>query len=193
MKSLLKILFITGFVLSSIGLLRIGYYQVKAETAQWLLESAWQKSLQKNNKHPVKPWSWADTWPVLKLELPSIELSNVVLKDTSGQSLAFGPGLMTPQILPGDHGNSFIAAHRDTHFKQLVKLKENELVIITNRLGKKLAFKIDSIQIIDSRIEQPITDTHERRITLVTCYSTGSNETGTPLRYLVSAVLLNLD
>ena len=189
-KRILRVLFITGFMLSSIGLLRICYYQVKAETAQWLLESAWQKTLQQKNNNPVKPWSWADTWPVLKLELPSLQLSSVVLKDTSGQSLAFGPGLMTPDQLPGEPGNSFIAAHRDTHFEQLVKLKTDELVAITNRLGKKLTFKIDQIQIVDSRIEQPLTETQERRITLVTCYPSDNNQANTPYRYLISAVLV---
>jgi sortase A len=190
MKRLLKTLFMIGFILSSIGLLIIVYYQVKAETAQWLLDSAWQQSLQQKSQNPVKPWSWADTWPVLKLELPSLQLSSVVLKDASGQSLAFGPGLMTPDKLPGEPGNSFIAAHRDTHFEQLVKLKTGELVTITNRLGEKLAFKIDHLQIVDSRIEQPVTETQERRITLVTCYQSDNHQANTPYRYLVSAVLV---
>ncbi len=190
MKGLLKILFIIGFILSSIGLLRIGYYHVKAETAQWLLESAWQQSQQKNNNLPIKPWSWADTWPVLRLELPSLQLSSIVLKDTSGQSLAFGPGLMTPDILPGERGNSFIAAHRDTHFEQLIELKTDELITVTNRSGEILTFKIDKIQTVDSRIEQPITETQENRITLVTCYSSDNNQANTPYRYLVSAVLV---
>lgn len=187
MKRILKILFITGFVLSSIGLLRIGYYQAKAETAQWLLESAWQKTLQQEKMNPVKPWSWADTWPVLKVELPSIQLSSLVLKDVSGQSLAFGPGLMTSGLYPGEQGNSFIAGHRDTHFGDIIKLKKGELIKITDSSGKQVIFKIDQLQIVDSRTEQPVLDTGEKRVTLVTCYRISVGERNTPYRYLVSA------
>lgn len=189
-KRILKVLFVTGFTLSSIGLLRIGYYHAKAETAQWLMESAWQKTIQQKDHYPVKPWSWADTWPVLRVELPSIQLSSLVLKDVSGQSLAFGPGLMTPGLYPGEQGNSFIAAHRDTHFADIIKLKKGELIKITNSNGEEVFFKIDLLQIIDSRTEQPVIDTEHRRITLVTCYRLNSEERNTPYRYLVSGKLL---
>jgi len=191
MKRLLKILFIIGLLLSSIGLLRISYYHVKAEVAQVLLESAWQDNVENNPKVPSKPWSWADTWPVLKLEANTIQLSTLVLKDASGQSLAFAPGLMTPDLLPGDIGNSFIAAHRDTHFKDLKFLKNEDEIQITNQLGEKIFFQIDQILIVDSRTEQPVTDTADRRITLVTCYPFDASEANTPFRYLVSARMIN--
>jgi len=191
MKRLLKILFIIGLVLSAIGLLRIGYYQLKAEVAQVLLESAWQENMQNKTKEPVKPWSWADTWPVLELSLPSIQFSTLVLKDASGQSLAFAPGLMTPNLLPGEMGNSFIAAHRDTHFKGLERLKDKDEIQITNQLGEKIFFQIDQILIVDSRIEQPIVESIEKRLTLVTCYPFDATEANTPFRYLVSAIMIN--
>lgn len=185
MKLVLKSLFIIGFILSVIGMIRVGYFQTKAHLAQYLLQSAWQTT--KTNKSINKPWSWADTWPVVKIEIPSINLSSLVLKDASGESLAFGPGLMTTDILPGDQGNSFIAAHRDTHFKDIGLLKIEDLINVSNRLGEKILFKIDHIQIVDSRAEQPVIDTDDRRITLVTCYPFDANEANTPFRYLVSA------
>ncbi len=189
MKKILKFVFIIGFILSSIGFLRISYYQVKAQTAQLLMETAWQQSLLSNNQKINKPWSWADTWPVLRIELPSINQSSLVLKDASGQSLAFGPGLMTPNLLPGQLGNSFIAAHRNTHFSQVERLKKNDKVIIVDLYGSTRSFNIDQIKIVDSRTEQPLVNTPDRRITLVTCYPFDATEANTPYRYLVSAVL----
>ncbi|MFT6735266.1 MAG: hypothetical protein ACJAS9_003471, partial [Polaribacter sp.] len=44
MKNTLKWLFITGLVLSGIGLLRIVYYQGKAGVAQMMILSAWEES-----------------------------------------------------------------------------------------------------------------------------------------------------
>ena len=41
----------------------------KARIAQVLLELAWQQSLISGGEKTVKPWSWADTWPVARLEV----------------------------------------------------------------------------------------------------------------------------
>ena len=39
-----------------------GYIHVKAMLAQTLLRDAWAQTLV--DTQPVKPWPWADTWPV---------------------------------------------------------------------------------------------------------------------------------
>lgn len=198
MKNTLKWLFITGLVLSGIGLLRIVYYQGKAGVAQMMILSAWEESqtlkLAKTVKvtkavENIKPWPWADTWPVMKLEFPSLDESSIVLKDDSGESLAFGPGLMTQDILPGDIGNSFIAAHRDTHFSSIGRLKKNQEIQVTLHSGITYNFEIDKIKIVDSRSQQPWTETKEKRITLVTCYPFDGSIANTPFRYLVSGFL----
>jgi sortase A len=185
MKIIVKLAFITTLLIASSGLIKIGYYHVKTEVAQYLLESAWSTNVKKS-----KPWPWADTWPVFKIVLPSIQVSSLVLKDVSGESLAFGPGLMTPNKLPGELGNSFIAAHRDTHFKNIGKLKKGDEIIVQKQAGELLTFVVDSIQVINSKIEQANTATDDKRITLVTCYPFDAKEANTPFRYLVSAVLV---
>jgi len=198
MKRIFKFLFILGFILSAIGFVRISYYQAKAALAQHLMQGAWQQQLDKKHSKnstedlsPIKPWSWADTWPVLELRLPSISSNHLVLKDSSGQSLAFGPGILNPENYPGDIGNSFIAAHRDTHFSNITELKINDPVEIIDRFGQQTKFSIDIIKIIDSRIEQPEFISNERRVTLVTCYRFDESQSNSPFRYLVSAVLVN--
>ncbi len=187
MKIYFKRLFFIGLCLSSIGLMRVIYFHVKANVAQYLLESAWDES--KNTGILIKPWNWADTWPLLKITIPSIGQINFVLKDASGESLAFGPGLLTPNITPGEKGNSFIAGHRDTHFKNIGLLQIGESIIIENLKGNELIFKIDAILIVDSRLEQPITESAVNRLTLVTCYPFHAQESNTPYRFLVSSLL----
>src|SRR5436190_15659044 len=44
------------------------YLYAKARVAQLLLARAWSRTL--HGEHDVKPWSWADTWPVAKIEFP---------------------------------------------------------------------------------------------------------------------------
>ena len=203
LKKTIKILFLTGLVLSSIGLIRVVYYQAKANVAQAMIESVWnerEKTVKLINPENLKPWPWADTWPVMKIEFPEFSRSslmnsnyissNIVLKDDSGESLAFGPGLMTTDILPGDVGNSFIAAHRDTHFSSIGQLLKNNTIKITLHSGITHQFIIDRIKIVDSRTEQAWTATNEKRITLVTCYPFDGSIPNTPLRYLVSAIII---
>jgi len=190
-KKYAKYLFIIGLILSTVGLLRIAYYHAKAEVAQMMILSAWEQSQASMNKENIKPWPWADTWPVMQLKFPDLNESSIVLKDVSGESLAFGPGLMTNNILPGDIGNSFIAAHRDTHFSSIGLLKRTQTIQVTLHSGVSYNFKIDKIKIVDSRSEQPWVNTNEKRITLVTCYPFDGSISNTPFRYLVSAVLVN--
>jgi len=195
-KFIVKISFILGFVLSTLGILRIGYYQTKAKLAQHLLLSAWQQTYQQSsaqNIPQIKPWPWADTWPMFKMKIPSIQSTNLVLKDASGESLAFGPGLLTSDIIPGDPGNSFIAAHRDTHFDNLGEVKKGDIIYIEDQLQRIQQFEVDQIKIVDSRIEQPFVDTADIRLTLVTCYPFDAVEANTPYRYLVSGKKLQVD
>ncbi|WP_444997231.1 class GN sortase [Aliikangiella sp. IMCC44359] len=194
---------VTAFILIFTGLLGVaekGYYQVKAEVAQTLLEKAWQNSKRETSQN-FKPWPWADVWPILKLSLlkstqqksNNVSASFIVLSDTSGESLAFGPGLLTANILPGDFGNSLIAAHRDTHFSHLADVNINDLIKIELKDGSLLYFKVDELLIVDSNVTKPIVDLDEKRITLVTCYPFDVNVTNTPLRLLVSGIKITLN
>src|SRR5690348_18392875 len=45
-----------------------GWLFAKAELAQILLARAWQRTLA--GEAEALPWSWADTWPVARLEAP---------------------------------------------------------------------------------------------------------------------------
>src|SRR5687767_10792327 len=77
--------------LTAIGFIGQGLaIHAKAIVAQILLDRAFARSLAENT--PVKPWSWADTWPVARIEMERIGLEAIVLKGGSGQALAFGPG-----------------------------------------------------------------------------------------------------
>ena len=43
MKKIVQRLFIVGFLLSAVGILRVGYIAAKAELAQHLMQTAWEK------------------------------------------------------------------------------------------------------------------------------------------------------
>src|SRR5690606_25093194 len=92
----------------------------KAEAAQWLLNRAW--SATDDDRRAVRPWPWADTWPVARLHLPDARRPLTVLAGASGRNLAFGPTLVEGTAEIGTDGVSIVTGHRDTHFHVLENL-----------------------------------------------------------------------
>lgn len=166
------------------------YIYAKAQLAQYLLASAWEES--KQTQQPVKPWPWADTWPIARLQVPKLKVDLIVLAGDSGRTLAFGPGHNFGSVLPGDIGNSIISAHRDTHFEFLQNLSIGDEIIIENQKGVTKRFKVSNTHVIDSRDAYIPIDFDNAALTLVTCFPFDSITTGGPLRFVVVAVeLLN--
>ena len=133
---------ITGIVLMGKG----AYIHAKAYVAQYLLKQAFAESVATGA--PVKPWAWADTWPVARLDVPRIGASAIVLKGGSGQALAFGPALLDNMPQPGDAGASVISAHRDTHFAFLRDVKLGDEIQITRQDGSIFWFRIVETDVV---------------------------------------------
>src|SRR5919112_431706 len=90
-------------VLGLVGLVLVGqgaWIHIKALLAQVLLERAFAATVVGGTA--VKPWPWADTWPVARVELPRLGAGAVVLHGSSGQALAFGPGHVATTTAAGD-------------------------------------------------------------------------------------------
>jgi len=161
------------------------HLEVKAKVAQYLIHQAWDSSLVDGKEH--KPWDWADTWPVLKLKLPSNE-RQYVLHGANGQAMAFGPGHLTDSGLPGEGRDIVISAHRDTHFKGLEHISKEQTIQIMNREGKAFTYKVVALQVVNSEHETLVLDNQSERLRLITCYPFNALSAGGPLRYVVTAL-----
>ncbi|WP_082859455.1 class GN sortase [Microbulbifer sp. Q7] len=173
----------------ALGLWQLGggfWILLKAEAAQYLISDAWQRQLADGEIQ--KPWPWADTWPVAQLQL-GVEKPLAVLQGTSGQALAFGPGLLNGSGEPGNLAEprtTVIAGHRDTHFRNLAALKPGALIQLQDRAGRWHGFRVRGARVVDSETEAlPVVDTPG--LLLVTCYPFDAVGAGGPLRYLVYA------
>jgi sortase A len=112
-------------VLALAGLILFGhgaYIHAKALLAQVLLERAFAMTVATG--YTTKPWSWADTWPVARIEIKRLHVGAIVLAGSSGQALAFGPGHVEQTADAGERGVTVYAAHRDTHFRFLKNVAE---------------------------------------------------------------------
>ncbi len=185
-----KVILFWLLLFAAIGLITDGsYIYAKAYLAQHLISDAWEQTL--SGKRLVKPWPWADTWPVAQLNVPNKSINLFVLSGASGASLPFGPGHLTGTAFPGESGASIIAAHRDTHFNFLKDMAVGEHFQIQTQDNKIIHYKITNMKIADSRKQMLQTSAQSESLTLVTCYPFGAISSGGPLRYVVSAQKIN--
>ena len=161
------------------------WIHAKGHLAQFLLERSWNRSMR--DGAVVRPWPWADTWPVARVTLPRLGVSRIVLAGASGESLAFGPGLVDGSVMPGERGNSVVAGHRDTQFRFLDRLREGDLVEVEIAGGDVVHYRVSSQRILDSRRTSLVLDLDAPLLTLVSCYPFDASEPGGPLRYVVTA------
>src|SRR5215472_1425755 len=175
------------FSLIGLVLFRQGIWiHAKALLAQVLLERAFAASLA--GGRDVKPWPWADTWPVARVEVPRLDRSAIVLAGSSGQALAFGPGQVERTPAAGEPGTAVYAAHRDTHFAFLGEVEIGDEIVVTRRDGAIARFRVTHTQVVrwDSSGIDPAAS--GRHLALVTCWPLDSVVPG-PLRYVVHADL----
>ena len=158
----------------------------KAWLAPVLIERAWEKSLEQGS--PIKPWRWADTWPLARLRVEALNITQYVLAGANGASLPFGPGHLDGSALPGQPGSIVIAGHRDTHFRFLEELSPGTVLELTSIDGTTRAFQVLRQDVVDARTHgiAPLADSSE--LILVTCESTHAFQYRGPFRLVVTAV-----
>jgi sortase A len=136
-------------VLALAGLVLFGqgvYIHAKALLAQVLLQRAFAEAIETG--HATKPWSWADTWPVARIEVKRLHASAIVLAGSSGQALAFGPGHVELTPDAGERGVAVYSAHRDTHFRFLKDVAIGDEIVITRSDAKVFRFRADSSSVV---------------------------------------------
>jgi sortase A len=155
----------------------------KAALAQQLLASSWQQS--KHDNTPHRPWPWADTHPVARIEQPRLGISQVVLAGDAGRPLAFGPGWAESSARPGSAtGTVVISGHRDTHFSWLRELRDGDIVRLEHAGGERV-YRVVGIQVADSRTHRLATSGDDTLV-LVTCWPFDATAPRGPMRYLVT-------
>lgn len=182
--------FTAALLLALAGLILFGqgaYIHAKAALAQVLLERAFANTLATG--HQTKPWSWADTWPVARIEVKRLGASAIVLAGSSGQALAFGPGHVELTADAGARGVAVYSAHRDTHFRFLKDVVIGDEIDVTRSDGRAFRYRADSMSIVrfDASGIDPLTDGYQ--LVLSTCWPFDSLISG-PERYLLHATMI---
>lgn len=155
----------------------------KALLAQELLAQAWQQTLLGEER--VRPWPWADTWPVARLRTTDGQ-SLYVLAGASGASMSFGPGHVSTSAPPGAADNVALAGHRDTHFAFLEYLKPGD-VLTLETASTPTRYVVESAEIVHESRVDVLERTGRAELTLITCFPFDAVVPGGPLRFVVHA------
>jgi sortase A len=178
------------FVLLAAGILLFGqgvYIHAKAIAAQILLRRAFDQTIATGRD--TKPWSWADTWPIARIEIKRLHAETIVLAGTSGQALAFGPGHVDLTPNAGERGVAVYSAHRDTHFRFLKDAVVGDEIEVTRNDGKTFHYRVDGSSVVrfDASGIDPLQSGYE--LVLSTCWPFDAITSG-PDRYILHATIV---
>lgn len=156
----------------------------KAALAPHLIASAWSDTL--THKTTVRPWPWADTWPVAFVKWQNAEIAHPVLAGATGRTLAFAPGHLDGSAGAGEAGLMVISGHRDTHFTYLKHVTPGDRFKVQDMNGNWHPYRVTETAVVNATDRVAVDET-KARVVLVTCWPFDAVESGGPLRYAVFA------
>jgi sortase A len=120
-----------------------------------------------------------------RLEIPRLNLSVMVREGADEGTLRRAVGHIPGTALPGKPGNMGLAGHRDTFFRELRNIREDDAIEFQTARGTYRYF-VKSTRIVTPRDVSVLAASGGQNLTLVTCYPfyyVGS----APKRFIVSA------
>ena len=107
--------------------------------------------------------------PLGRLDIPSINFSNMFLEGVDSSTLRRGVGHIPETAFPGAAGNVALSAHRDTFFRGLRKIRINDPIVVTTLRGT-FHYVVESTAIVNSNETVVLRDIGRPTLTLITCY-----------------------
>jgi sortase A len=172
------------FIIGILALAYVGCTLLEARLYQASAEQSLQTQIQQHKATASAPLPAAcatgeclpEAKPVVKkgdvlgvMDIPRLGLTVAILQGTSSRTLRLGAGHIEGTPLPGEAGNSAIAGHRDTFFRDLKDIRpldEIELQTATTLLR----YEVDWVKIVDPDDLSVLAPSTESALTLVTCY-----------------------
>jgi sortase A len=104
-----------------------------------------------------------------RIEIPRLGLSAIVMEGTRTTTLRRAVGHIPGTALPGQPGNVGISGHRDTFFRPLRNIRQNDIITLTTLLGE-YRYRVVSARIVRPNNVAVLDPSGNEILTLVTCY-----------------------
>lgn len=104
-----------------------------------------------------------------RIEIRRLGLSVVVAEGVDERTLRRAAGHIPGTSLPGTPGNIGISGHRDTFFRPLRNIRQNDIITLTTLAGN-YRYRVVSIWIVNPSDISVLDTGTDEILTLVTCY-----------------------
>jgi sortase A len=124
-----------------------------------------------------------------RVEIDRLKLSSMVREGVDAQTLKNSVGHVPSTALPGHLGNFAIAAHRDTLFRALKDIRQDDVIKFQSE-NQTYIYKVQSTRIVNPTDIAVLRPGAHESLTLITCYPfyfVGS----APKRFIVRADLVS--
>lgn len=133
-------------------------------------EEQQEKREKKEEKKEEPPLPLNDGELVGRIAIPRVGVSAIVLEGVGKRELRRGAGRIPATAHPGeDKGNVGIAAHRDSFFRGLKDIREDDEIELTT-LDGTFRYRVEWTKIVKPTDVSVLAPTEEPALTLVTCY-----------------------
>ena len=104
-----------------------------------------------------------------EIEIPRIGVAAMIVEGIDNRTLRRAVGHIPGTPLPGQQGNVGIAGHRDTFFRALRNVRQDDEINLTTYDGS-YHYRVTSTQIVEPDATQVLDHSDGDILTLVTCY-----------------------
>jgi sortase A len=104
-----------------------------------------------------------------RIEIPRLGISVIVMEGVSSKTLRRAVGHIPGTALPGEPGNVGISGHRDTFFRPLRNIRQDDIITLTTLLGE-YRYRVVSTKVVGPYDVAVLDPGKNQILTLVTCY-----------------------
>jgi sortase A len=162
------------------GLVALGFvaYSYVARTVyqayqSWKFDRALASSVEQPQTHvalPLGPGHATADGVIGRISIPRLKINAVVKDGVSDRMLGLAVGHIRSTALPGSPGNVGLAAHRDTLFRNLKDVRQDDEITLTTLQGTYL-YRVVWFKVVSpAQISVLASTAGEETLTLVTCY-----------------------
>ena len=170
-KSIRRILEWSQSALIAIAAGMLGYCGfVVADT--WIFERQAIRVFDRVQLQPASlagPGMGAMSGLVGRMEIPRLGISVAIAEGTDAFTLRRAAGHILGTALPGRSGNVGIAGHRDTLFRPLRNIRQNDVILLTTLQGE-YRYRVVSTKVASPNDIAVLTPDGNEILTLVTCF-----------------------
>ncbi len=176
-RSAARIIRVTQCVLFSGAFVLLGY-------CAWVMTDAWrfQQDAQLDLSRQLQETATAVNPPhdppiqgmigqgmIGRLDVARLGLSVMVMEGTTARTLRHAAGHVEGTAFPGQNGNIGISGHRDTFFRSLRNIRDNDIITIVTPNGH-YRYRVVSTKVVDPANLAVLDSDGTEILTLITCY-----------------------